>query len=396
MTGDAIAQNTVLKCADIDDLLANPATWATRWGLDDAGRTGLDPAYCVNDNLSPTTGLPTDSAYRTTSLAFDGGYVYWGMDASPYAIYKQHLATGVRTALGNSIGVAWRWLKTAAGDLIFAADSEYAHIGSDADENVRLYAVNAARTGLVVLRVWPRDDAAAPVGNVQFGNSLFQTAAGVIYATCYPGYIGPIKGKDVAGVILPAGTDIREWLAETPTTLTLSRTMTQAARTNFVREPLFATVATWTAAAGCTMAQEAVVVPDGIASSAKATPDASVTESYIYFDFGSTGNLGLYFPKRTLSLTVKVWLPAEQHGGQAPAIQIYNGAAASNLLMLPVADFDGAWHEYTLVTTIVTGATRPLVRLYAHKGAADAAAVDPIYWTDVRCGWGCEALPSRA
>jgi len=171
MTGDINSQSSILVCDDIDDLIANPATWQVRWGLDVADERRIEQAFAINDDLD-SAGTPTSQVFRSVDLLIaSDGYGYWTVDSALSGGQSVHRVNQVtksveRVGIGNAIGAGWLWLETKNQDRLFLTE-----VGVDGSEPkpghdvfVHLYGLTAAGTDFVELRRWIRADAAMPAG----------------------------------------------------------------------------------------------------------------------------------------------------------------------------------------------------------------------------------------
>lgn len=173
MTGDSNRQSSVLVCDDIDDLIANPEVWRTRWGLDVVDEHHIDPEYTINDNLDETN-TPTSQVFRVVDMLMAGdGYGYWALDSqlnNGQSVHRVNHATKVveRVGTGTATGAGWLWLETANGMKLFLTDAEVPggtnHPSPGHDEFIHLYRVTADGRDFVEVKRWIRSDAAMPAG----------------------------------------------------------------------------------------------------------------------------------------------------------------------------------------------------------------------------------------
>lgn len=173
MTGDSNRQSSVLFCDDIDDLIANPEVWRTRWGLDVVDRHDIDPDYTINDNLDKTNS-PTSQVFRVVDMLMAGdGYGYWSLDSqleNGQSVHRVNHTTKVveRVGTGTAMGSGWLWLETASGMKLFLTAAEVPggtnHPSPGHDEFIHLYRVTADGRDFVEVRRWIRSDAARPTG----------------------------------------------------------------------------------------------------------------------------------------------------------------------------------------------------------------------------------------
>ncbi|MCH8150111.1 MAG: right-handed parallel beta-helix repeat-containing protein, partial [Planctomycetes bacterium] len=171
MTGDTNRQSSILVCDDIDDLIANPTVWRTRWGLDLQDERRIDDEFTINDNLD-ATGTPTSQVFRSVDMLMaSDGYGYWTVDSTLLNGQSVHRVSHATKTVGRvgtegAIGAGWLWLETNGQDKLFL--TEVGVNGSEPkrghDVFVHLYAVTQAGTDFVELRRWIRADAARPAG----------------------------------------------------------------------------------------------------------------------------------------------------------------------------------------------------------------------------------------
>lgn len=121
-TGDGGACNSIVFCADVADLLANPNTWKTRWGLDDNTRSTLDMNYVVG------VDAPGSSRFRVTGAPLYGHYMYFGEDVygAPGGVTVSRMHRTTRAV--DYVYVKWHsplnWAGRAFGELFVAGSDQ--------------------------------------------------------------------------------------------------------------------------------------------------------------------------------------------------------------------------------------------------------------------------------
>ena len=171
LTGDGNDESSILKCADVADLINNPATWKTRWGLDITGATrtvylttGAGAPYCVTAGNQNARGLDLIADA-------DNVYAYWIPDTyTNTSLMRLNLAAGtVEQFPGAVVGEGWTGTRLADGTILYITGSEY-FTGSygACDEFVRLYALLPDGKSMTPLMARRRQDYAAPAGIVKY------------------------------------------------------------------------------------------------------------------------------------------------------------------------------------------------------------------------------------
>ncbi len=168
-TGDGPHCCALFFCDDVDDLIANPVTWKTRWGLDGGTADTLvpDPSYCMNDNLTGPGGSPANTKFRMVDLAENGGdSIVWSQDGmcdTSGPLWKTNQTTKVTTAIGGSpkvYGSSWNSVVRSDGTILWFTASEIT-IGPgfpDEDEyrKARCYAIRKDLSSFTLVRSWRR------------------------------------------------------------------------------------------------------------------------------------------------------------------------------------------------------------------------------------------------
>jgi len=120
MTGDNVFRDSILWCDDVDDLIANPATWMARWGLLGVARTA-DSDYVINTDLV-ASGAPAGQNFRAVDLVVDGDYVYYieddPDDARGTQAIKFHVTTRAVTPISTMTATVTQganWANLVAG-----------------------------------------------------------------------------------------------------------------------------------------------------------------------------------------------------------------------------------------------------------------------------------------
>ncbi len=163
----------LLFCDDIDDLIANPETWKTNWGLDGLTQNQIvpDPDYCMNDNLHATLGYPTNQKFRIVDVADNGGdSLVWSQDGSDMTdrpMFRTHHLTKVTTRIGTTkvYNSGWNSIIRDDGSILwFTCHEANAGVGqSDAAEFMwaRCYHVSRHYTRIAQIRAWEVPTAAS-------------------------------------------------------------------------------------------------------------------------------------------------------------------------------------------------------------------------------------------
>ena len=165
-TGDADDKSSILWSDDIDHVAANPATWKTRWGLDDSSRTGIDDDWVVGRG---------DQSWRTLDCWFHGDYMYWGADtqeSSGQRMRRAHRVTheselipaltfSGTTVLTRALGEVWTWGLSPNGVPLVCTSGV---TGTGADGHMRVYALDPGGASLTELLQVERTDIASPSG----------------------------------------------------------------------------------------------------------------------------------------------------------------------------------------------------------------------------------------
>ncbi len=212
MTGDEDAESSILVCDDVADLIANWATWKTRWGLDKTGAART--TYLTATNTAYNYGCG-NQVYRTVDVVADAGadYGYYLPDQASVGgplLRKIDLAATVAPAANAEVGATGATgeggigLCTTHGTILLSTFS-YDGTHGNGDDKVRLYAVVA--DDIVELSA-----SAIQASTYQWFQSITQypaTGAGAtIYATDLMGAATNLKQDTLVGTVYTA--------AETP------------------------------------------------------------------------------------------------------------------------------------------------------------------------------------
>lgn len=193
-TGDNDPQCSILLCADVDDLIANPTTWQARWGLTDAERTQLDEDYALGSG---------SQAFRTVYAIAKDGYLYWGSDTYGYeggvTMSRANIATRVVESIyvrehspaadpGKAVGEVWTCGAAADGTLLF---STQAHPSDDTylgDDEMHLYAIEDSGLFAREILSIPRNNRVALLPQ------SIHTIAGYTVLSFYYDWCSPLAG----------------------------------------------------------------------------------------------------------------------------------------------------------------------------------------------------------
>ena len=162
MTGDTDEESSILISDDIDEVIASPQLWRTRWGLDLADQHHINPLYTINDNLD-ASGAPTSQDFRAVDLLFaSDGPVFWVPDsarAGGLPLIRYRPATGASERLDPVTGAGWASCETSGGELLIATSAETTdrQPRRGHDEFVHLYAFTPADTTPIEIKRWRRD-----------------------------------------------------------------------------------------------------------------------------------------------------------------------------------------------------------------------------------------------
>lgn len=170
--GDTDLESSICVCDDVEDLLANPTTWKTRWGMDVAGQDRADyldanPGYVwIHGSQSARTvelivdPADTDTAYYlndSSALNAFGGY---------QQLHKIDLTTGTVSVSDESTrfnGEGWYGCVSRGKVLISSLSSWPGGVqGPNSDTCAHLYVVERGR--LQEIHKWDRSDANNPNG----------------------------------------------------------------------------------------------------------------------------------------------------------------------------------------------------------------------------------------
>lgn len=128
-TGDeehSVADSSILICRNTADLIANPSTWRSNWGIDKVGAT--------RNSWFAGAGAPYVIAYGSTLartipvvLGADAKSLYWVPDTTTDTgyLYKHDLSTGVRTAICRAPTEGWSSLTFTNKVSLFGSHSGY-------------------------------------------------------------------------------------------------------------------------------------------------------------------------------------------------------------------------------------------------------------------------------
>lgn len=157
-TGDGGIKNSILHCNDVADLIANPLTWRTRWGLDDATRSTINASYYVGYN---------SDVYRVVGAVLKNNYVITGTDlySNPGGsqLSRIHRTTLAFSQIpieafsslatnGNGIGELWHYGVSDNGIVLVSSPAQPP--ANEGDQAWHLYALNPdERTARQILRV---------------------------------------------------------------------------------------------------------------------------------------------------------------------------------------------------------------------------------------------------
>ncbi|MFH0982770.1 MAG: hypothetical protein V2A79_14700, partial [Planctomycetota bacterium] len=164
MTGDGDtldSANSLLICDDLADLVANPGTWITRWGLDVHGAAraaylAANPTYCVTYG-----GSGVSSDVKTVDVLFSGDYAFWVTDTRDTFILR-----APRTAVGGlrqaevistiKLGLGWYGCVDADGRVLLTSGT-YPGQPNDS-EYFRVYCIDTPTSAPRVLAKWLKGD----------------------------------------------------------------------------------------------------------------------------------------------------------------------------------------------------------------------------------------------
>ena len=165
-TGDGDEASAILICDDVGDLIDNPETWYTRWGLDSRADWSGEPQSGAEPDSAYVLGYGSQK-WRTIELVYDGNrYAYWASDSASdgMGIYRldvnNHNVTTIRQPCGD-VGDGWIGMATSDGKVLISTISKYWTNGTPVDgydEYVRLYMVSDDKTSVHLVKKWRRVD----------------------------------------------------------------------------------------------------------------------------------------------------------------------------------------------------------------------------------------------
>lgn len=158
-TGDAGAHASIVWTDDVDDLVANPATWRDRWGLSDATRSTIVDDWVLGID---------DQVYRVVDAIFFGDWIYFGSDSlngGGQRVARAHRLThevqdvyvrphSPAASNGRAVGEVWLWGVAPTGQLIMAGSG--AVVGGGGDGYMHVYALLPGGTEMEEILKVPR------------------------------------------------------------------------------------------------------------------------------------------------------------------------------------------------------------------------------------------------
>lgn len=390
---------SILVCNDVADFLLGEGSWATdwktKWGLDDVDRTGLDPAYVLNDDLNGSN-QPTSQKFRTVDFYIEDHpttgvkYGYWAADQGTTTsgggggkrAYRYDLdafaSTGAKnvTDLGEFDGEGWEI--AVSGDYILIGSSR-----SDAATNEsKLYAINKDRDGIVEVASYNRFDTSvaisSPVGPSPWANGLIINHVNVGVSNSYEPFWSCVRltSLDKLGRVWSDSTLDSDYDFNGP---------------NLIPNPMLNNAATGlfdtdsTARATVSQVTAADLEP-GRAYSLKIQPDAGVIvgSSRMVYAFDETIYRSLSGSTLTFSCMWK--LPNAVAGQRAYFLfQTLNEGVANNQTQtIENVDLDDDWHELRLTITLFPESTYLWFMAYAHLYDGDITDGAPLFISSPR------------
>ncbi len=159
-TGDTGNQDSVCLCADVADLLANPNTWKTRWGLADGTRSTISASYVVgygNEIYRCVGAIPHGDRIVT------GNDVYWVAGGAQLSAWNRTTyrmgkipvdAHSPIATNGNGLGELWTFGQTANGIILIGTSAHTMAESEFGDDCVHIYALHpSGLTAHEILRI---------------------------------------------------------------------------------------------------------------------------------------------------------------------------------------------------------------------------------------------------
>jgi len=439
--GDSYTSAAICVCDDIADFIANPATWATRWGLDSLAAHDEAPEPLEGYGIVGwVTGQRSDQSLRVLDVVANeaGDWGYCGSDGSiagdpTSAVWSKIPLTpgqfqAKRVGTGHHAGAAFYGLRVPESDcgvegglILIGTSSQALGPGPNiffpySDKYSRIYALEPDGSRFrEILRLERADHDDASFSGIATLN--FYNWYGAIVGYCDIAIdrewdhstLHPRNNYLFVGRVIADNRNSNGQMLRYPHDRMANFRFLEGI--NLLANGQMASVAKCDATpysdgwkkASATSAQETTLAPPyGQGYCLKITPTPGATDARVlqWLPMTMTRELAGQY----VTLEGYIWLPNSAiPQSQKPGIQFtFSRAADGYALSVTVdewfntaPDWDGAWHRFkkTLLIILPTG-DNIQATLYAHLGVVHATDHVPIYFANVRMSIGVVGLPA--
>ncbi len=387
----------VLRCDDVTDLVTNPSTWKTHWGLGLLGQARTD---WLTTGAGAPYSIGMGEQYKLLDLVLDENqrYGYAIPDATNANVktLRIDLVDGSSAGIGTAPkGVGWVGLRTSDNAILFCAGSEFfggVYVPSS-DTFIRVYQLNASRTDMIEVCRDQRGDVAAPSGLVYHDAIVeYPPASGIVWVGAgNPAlWISRPRGGTIVARTAPIGRGAETLRSDILTGAALPPL------TNLIKNGRFAEVAltSWTLS-HCAAAQSTTVVDvaSGALYSVAITPDAGTDQACIWQLIPPA--LVRAIAGNWITVVCRMLWPAAS--GVADVGMYVNAGVPANVRDYRMVKSD-TWQTQSIELFLSPSTTAVGIELY---GRLSGNSRDVTYFSDLRVVLGAVAeivprnLPSR-